>query len=360
MKARRRATVSLSLLALALLAATPPPSDPFAVEEVSPGTFALVRTDPPGLMFEANAGFVVRDEDVVVVDGGSNPASAQRVLAAVRARSTKPVRYVVNTHWHDDHMLGNQVWRDSFPGVRFVAHRTAREDFATDGATNRKAFREGAPGYVAFLKERLAKDSSMAGGPLGAEERASHETSIRLAGDALAQANAVTPVSPTDVFDQRHVLPGRGPRIELRWFGRAHTRGDIVVHLPAEGVVFAGDLVSLPVPLVGSTSFPLDYPATLDSLLALRATRLVPGHGAVQRDDAYVRLVRTLLDTMRAQTVAAVGRGESLPQVRRSVNLVPFRDRLAGESMMRRLLFSNYVSQPGVARAYDQATQQVR
>ena len=50
---------------------------------------------------------------------------------------------------------------------------------------------------------------------------------------------------------------GRGPRIELRWFGRAHTRGDIVVHLPERGVVFAGDLVSLPVPLVGSTSFPL-------------------------------------------------------------------------------------------------------
>ena len=360
MSSRRRATITVSsLLALALLAARSAP-EPFAVEEVAPGTFALLRTDPPGLMFEANAGFVVRDDDVVVIDGGSNPASSRRVLAAVRARTTKPVRWVVNTHWHDDHMLGNQVWRDSFPGVRFVAHRTAREDFATDGATNRQAFREGAPGYVAFLKERIANDSSMAGGALGAEERASHETSIRLAEGALAQAAEIQPVSPTDVFDERHVVEGRGARIELRWFGRAHTRGDIVVHLPAQGVVFAGDLVSLPVPLVGSTSFPLDYAATLDSLLALRATRLVPGHGAVQRDDGYVRTVRALLDTMRAQTVAAVGRGESLPQVRRSVNLAPFRDRLAGESIVRRLLFSTYVAQPGLARAYDQATRKVR
>ena len=116
-----------------------------------------------------------------------------------------------------------------------------------------------------------------------------------------------------------------------------------------------GDLVVWPVPLVGSTSFPLDYATTLDALRQIRAAIIVPGHGPVFHDDAYLKQVTELLTSLASQTRAAVARGETLEQVRKSVNLDALRDRFAGGSLVRRTLFSTYVSGPGIQRAYEQA-----
>ena len=306
-------------------------------------------------MFEANSGFIVGDEDVVVVDGGSNPASAREVLAALRKVTRKPVRYVINTHWHGDHVAGNQVYRDSFPGVELVAHATARADMATEGATARKQFVEFAPGTVASLRDMMKQNKGLEGGRLSAEERESHLTTIALAEHALAEAPGLHPTLPTLLLEERLTLV-RGERtIDVRYLGRAHTRGDVVVHLPREGIVFAGDLVASPVPLVGTTSFPLDFGATLERLLDLKAATLVPGHGAVLHDDSYVRLLVRLLASIKGQTEAAVARGETLEQARKSVDLGEFRTAIAGESKVRNLLFSQYVAGPAVARAYEAA-----
>ncbi len=351
------------LLPVAVLVSEPPfarvqsrpTADNFAVERVAEGVYAVVRRDPPGLMFEANAAFVVQDDHVVVVDGGSNPESARAVLAALRRTTRKPVRYLVNTHWHGDHMMGNQVWADAFPGLEIVAHAAAREDFLGEGAVARRQFAEGAGQYASLLREKVAKGESVAGGPLSDEERLSHLTSVGLVDRALAQAGTARATPPTLTFDDRLVLARGGRAVELRWLGRAHTRGDVVVWLPAERLVLAGDLVAGPVPLVGSTSFPLDYPATLDRLLALGATTIVPGHGPVLRDDAYPRLLARMLRSLGEQTRAAAARGETLEEARRGVDLAEFRAAIAGDSPVRALLFSQYVAGPAVARAYWQA-----
>lgn len=327
----------------------------FAVERVTDGVYALIRTDPPGLMFEANAAFVVGDSGVLVVDGGSNPASARQVLAELRRVTRLPVRWVVNTHWHDDHVLGNQVWRDSFPGVELVAHARTREGMLGDGAANRPRFAEAAPRAAAGLRERVRKGESLSGGPLGDEERASHESSVALAEHWVAEYAGVRPAAPTRVFDDTLSLALGGRVARLHWLGNAHTRGDIVVELPRERVLIVGDLVSWPVPLVGSTSFPLEFGPTLDRALALPHERLLPGHGPVLATDDYPRLVSRLLASMARQTRAAVARGETLEQARASVDLSEFRRLIAGESRVRDILFSQYVVGPGVARAYEAA-----
>jgi glyoxylase-like metal-dependent hydrolase (beta-lactamase superfamily II) len=154
----------------------------------------------------------------------------------------------------------------------------------------------------------------------------------------------------------RLTLEQAGRALDVLWLGRGHTRGDLVVHLPAEGIVFAGDLVSWPVPLVGTTSFPADFATTVEKLIALRAGVVVPGHGPVLRDDTHLRTVVRLLAAIRDGTAAAVARGETLEQTRKSVDLGEFRRALAGESRVRRLLFDNYVAGPAVARAYEHAS----
>ncbi|HEX2205969.1 MAG TPA: MBL fold metallo-hydrolase, partial [Longimicrobium sp.] len=117
----------IALLPIALSAPSSPP-DPagFDVERVADGVYAVVRREPAGLWFEANNAFVVGDDGVVVVDANFSVAATREVIAAIRRVTPKPVRYVVNTHWHDDHITGNRAYRDAFPGVEFVGHATAR------------------------------------------------------------------------------------------------------------------------------------------------------------------------------------------------------------------------------------------
>lgn len=344
---------SLLIFPSVCIAQSPPKFD---VQRIADGVYAVLRTDPPGLMFEANSGFVVSDDGVIVIDGGSNPASAAEVLAAVRRVTEKPVRYVINTHWHGDHVAGNQVYADAFPGVELVAHASSREDMATEGEAARRQFAEGAPQAAASIRALVDAGKGMDGQPLTAEERASHESTIALAEHALAQAPGVRPVLPTLTLEDRLTLSRGGRTIDVRWLGRAHTRGDVVVHLPREGILFTGDLVSWPVPLVGTTSFPLDYGAALDKLVGLGAATFVPGHGPVLRDDSYPRLMARLLASIKEQTEAAVARGETLEQARRSVDLSEFRRAIAGDSKVRNLLFTQYVAGPAVARAYEHAS----
>jgi alkyl sulfatase BDS1-like metallo-beta-lactamase superfamily hydrolase len=83
----------------------------FDLQKVAEGVYAAIRKEPPGLMFNANVVFIINDDDVVVVDTNIMPSSAREALAALRKLTTKPVKYVVNTHWHPDHISGNQVGR---------------------------------------------------------------------------------------------------------------------------------------------------------------------------------------------------------------------------------------------------------
>ena len=128
----------------------------------------------------------------------------------------------------------------------------------------------------------------------------------------------------------------------------------MVVHLPQENILITGDLVVWPIPLYGSTSFPVDYIATLEKLLALNAGTLIPGHGPVMKDDRYVRSMIALLKSIESQVRSAVARGETLEQVRKSVKLDALRAAFTGESAMLGALFASYVQGPGVARAYQQ------
>lgn len=121
--------------------------------------------------------------------------------------------------------------------------------------------------------------------------------------------------------------------------------------------MIAGDLVVWPVPLIGSDqSHIADRSATLEKLLALRPAAIVPGHGRVLRDDAYVKLMADLLRFVKKQAEAAVARGQTSEQARKSVQLADFQTKFAGDSAVRKAVFSNYVEYPGVAAAFHEAS----
>src|SRR6185295_10239565 len=89
----------------------------FKIVKLAKGVYAAIRTEPPGLTVNANSVFIINDSDVVVVDTTLTPGTARETIAALRQLTNKPVEYVINTHWHDDHIMGNQAYREAFPGV---------------------------------------------------------------------------------------------------------------------------------------------------------------------------------------------------------------------------------------------------
>ena len=330
----------------------------FEVVKVADGVYAAVRREPPGLTVNGNCVFIINDSDVVVVDTTLTPGSAKETLAALRKLTDKPVRYVVNTHWHDDHVLGNQVYREAFPGAEFVAHARTLEYLPATGLANRKLAMsaDGYPGFIAALKRRLEKNESAFGGPLDEEERATLASDIKIAERYMAENPSAQVVLPTVTLEDRLTLHRGRRTIEILALGRGHTGGDIVVHLPEEKILITGDLVIWPVPYVGNPqSHPGDWAATLEKLIALRPTAVVPGHGPVLREDAYLKLMANLFASIKRQVEAAVARGETLEQARRGVNLDEFQKAFAGDSRMRRMIFRSYVVGPAVDAAYNDA-----
>ncbi|HEY0547936.1 MAG TPA: MBL fold metallo-hydrolase [Pyrinomonadaceae bacterium] len=352
------ARVCLVALLLSMPLAARGQNGKFEMVKVAEGVYAAVRTEPPGLTVNANSVFIINEDDVVVVDTTLTPGTAKEELAALRKLTTKPVRYVINTHWHDDHIMGNQVYREAFPGADFIAHANTREYLPTTGLDNRKQAmsEQGYPGFIAALKQSLVENKSIAGRPMDEEERATYASDMQIAERYMRENPGVQIVLPTITLQDRLTLYRGSRTIDILYLGRGHTSGDLVVSLPKEGIVIAGDLVIWPVPYVGTPqSHPGDWSATLEKLLALHPSVIIPGHGPVLRDDAYVKLMARLFASIKEQVEAAVARGEGLEQVRKSVKLDEFQKLFAGESHMRNDIFRAYVVGPAVAAAFNDA-----
>jgi cyclase len=329
----------------------------FDLQKLAGGVYAVIRKEPPGFMVDANNVLIINDDDVVVVDSNGAPSITKEVLAALRKLTNKPVKYVINTHWHDDHIRGNQVYREAFPGVEFIAHQAMRDYLPAQGAINRKQFLEGAPQFLEVIKGSLQKNKSLTGNDLPAEERASHLSDIKLAELVLSEGAAAQTILPTITIADRLTLYRADRVIDILHLGPGHTGADIVVHLPKERILITGDLVVWPVPLVGDPQSHIEeWPSTLDKLCALDPNTIVPGHGPVLHDLSYLKTLGAMFASISKQTKEAVSRGETLEQTRKSVKLEEFQKQLAGESPVRRLLFSNYVAYPAVSVAFREAS----
>jgi cyclase len=335
-----------------LRAQTETQSPDLIVVQLDSGVYAAIRNNPLSLAVNANSLIIVRNADVVVVDAQFTRAATQETLRAIRKITHKPVAYVINTHWHDDHLAGDQVYQDSFPSVRFVMQRNTAEDLVKLGVPNRKGQVEGAPAVVDRLERLLALGLGMDSTPASPLERSALESAIRIARQYLKEAPGFRPVTATDTVHRRMTL-GRGDdRIDLLWFGNANTRGDLIVYLPSRGIVATGDVVGAPVPFAFN-SYPASWVKVLDSVLALEPSAVVPGHGPVMHDLRHVRSIRDWLERITREASAAAARGDSLALGK--VTLDDMRPGATGDEKWMNFLFRSFFVRPAAQAAWGQA-----
>jgi glyoxylase-like metal-dependent hydrolase (beta-lactamase superfamily II) len=331
------------LVALFTVAPSAAPRDPdvrFDVQPLAPGVYALVHTSTAGWFPLANSLFIVNDDDVMVVDSGGTAAEARQAIEALRRITDKPVRYVINTHEHDDHVGGNSVYRQAYGDVEIIGHLAA---VAGAGASGRRvAARQEMAADVEELRRALQIGIDPSGSPLGEDARAAYEADLARV-SAMRADGAATPAAPTMPLTDRLTLRRGGRTIEILSFGAGHSPSDIVVYLPDERILAAGDLVTWPVPIVDEDSSIQGWALALAGLRTLEAVAIVPGHGPVLRDMTYLDQMRGLLTDLDREVRAGIaGDGPAGALAR-------WRPVFGGGSPLRTALFQRFVAGRAVA-----------
>jgi glyoxylase-like metal-dependent hydrolase (beta-lactamase superfamily II) len=208
----------------------------FPLEQVADGAWAAIADSD---LAAGNAGLVDLGGETLVFDTSWTPAAARELLAA----ATGPVRWVVNSHWHGDHVRGNQV----FEGATIVSTRATRELIATRDAER-----------LAGLRQEL-------------------ETTEDVPPEIVEAVAEIEPRLPDEVFDERRSFG----RAELVTYGGGHTSSDAFLHLADAGVLFAADLVLVRSHAWMGDGHPQAWLGILDRLAGLDFDVLVPGHGDV-------------------------------------------------------------------------------
>jgi glyoxylase-like metal-dependent hydrolase (beta-lactamase superfamily II) len=321
-----------------MLPGLPGDPPPRPLERVADGIYLAPGTDSLGNPADGNAVVIDGGDYLVVVDANILPSSTRRTVASIRALTPKPVRYLVYTHWHDDHHTGAQVYRDTYPGVQVISHLQTRTDIIDKAYSYR-------PKFIAELQTLLDGPAEKRK-PLGIpdEELAS----------ALAEFKGLREVPPDLTFSDRMVLHGSRP-IELRFLGEGNTRGDLVVFVPSEHIVVTGDLVVYPTPYC-IQSYPRAWMQTLDALMALDASAVyLPGHGPALRDTSYIRQVQEMLGLLVETVDAGRARGLSVEQLKKEITLDAIRERFTKGDPKAERAFRAFVLQAGVESAWREA-----
>ncbi|MBC7894907.1 MAG: MBL fold metallo-hydrolase [Cytophagaceae bacterium] len=329
----RYACLVLSLmLALPLQAQSGRGSPPdFRLQEVVPGVFATLEPREWALspMVHGNSVFVVNERDVLAVDANRTPAAARRTLDLLRGVTSNPIRWLLVTHWHGDHWLGVQAFREAFPALQVIATDTARQAMFPMLI---EPFRIRQPAWYSTTADRY--DSlfnagvDVAGRPLTpARRKTSDMVRNAFRHYYAAEAQGMRLAAPDLTFRDSIRLHSGKRIIDLLFVGNGDTPGDAVAWLPAERVLAAGDMLVHPVPYAGS-QVPSQWAKSLRSLRALDPLHIVPGHGEVQRGTAYLDLVIATIEATVAQVRRLQAEGASLEEVTKTVTMEAFRGRM--------------------------------
>jgi glyoxylase-like metal-dependent hydrolase (beta-lactamase superfamily II) len=280
----------------------------FEFRKVADGVHVAVAT--PAYKVNSNTAIIETGDGVLIVDSHSKPSAARAVVQQLREITREPVRYVVNTHFHWDHWQGNEVYPATYPHVEVITNTITREAMIRKSLKRIQDHVRSVPAEVAKLRADLAAASDPG-------QRAELASSLQQAEAYLEEIRALHPALPTLAFENTMRIFKRDREIHLLHLGRAHTEGDVFVHLPKEKIVVTGDAVIAWTPFMGD-GYPEDWGSTLRRLEGLDAELLLLGHGEPAGREwlaVFRGYVEDLVDAVRREVLA----GATLDEVKQRV-----------------------------------------
>lgn len=306
----------------AAISAQSPRYGPWIASKVAPGVHLLAAPSDYFGPAVGNVTLIEQSDGWVVIDSGLTAGNGREVVRFARSLSPKPIKAVAITHWHNDHPQGISAIRDAFPNVRIIATEATErgmlgaEGFDVDYKPNPMAD----DAMAKQVADTIANLTKLRDDPATAPDR--RERIIKALGEFARFAEdfrGTYIVTPTETFTRSLDLDDPLRPVELWFLGRANTEGDLVAWLPRERIVVSGDIVVAPTPF-GFGSFAGDWIETLGKLKALQYAVLIPGHGAPQRDGAYLDKLSATIANLRAKIGPLAKAGVPVEDIKQKVD----------------------------------------
>jgi len=257
----------------------------YSFEKIADGVYYTASDGPFNV--GGNHAIIVGDSDVLLVDAGTTTYAARALLEDMKLITDKPVRWVVNTHFHYDHTDGNSVFG---PDVKIIAQDYVRQAMTELDVTHREPMKlafTNMPAQVESLKNQIAAEKDT-----GAREAL--QKKLAAAESDLEDIRTLKITPPNVTYSSRMTLY-QGPReIQLLFLGRGHTQGDTVVYLPHERIVCTGDLMESRIAYMGDGQFD-EWITTLDALKELNFDTVLPGHGVPFHEKSLITAFQSYL-----------------------------------------------------------------
>jgi cyclase len=291
----------------------------FRFNKVADGVYHAVGTG--ALAVVGNSSVIVNEKDVVVVDDHVSPAAAWVLLEELKEITDKPVRTVINTHFHFDHAHGNQIFDGN---VEIIGHEFTRR-MLLSGSTNMPLYKNylaGLPRQAEELKQRAAAESD-------ATRKAALQSQAQAAESNIASQAELKPTPPNLTLRTEMTLYRGDREIQIRFLGRGHTAGDVVVYLPKEKIVCTGDFLTAALSNM-SDAYVNEWATSLDELKKLDFTTVLPGHGDAFTDKAKIGYFQAYLRDVWSEVSRLKQQGVSAEQAAMRADLTKHKEHFPG------------------------------
>ena len=301
------------LLALLFLlpASCPAAEDLFEIKPVADGVYAAIAK--PTYRVNSNAAIIFLGDSVLVVDANSTPSAARALIEQIKKLTPRPVKYVLNTHFHWDHTQGNEAYTNAWPaGVEIISSEATRANMEGLGIPRWKHELAAMPQEIEQLKSDLQKATS-------SNQKDSIRKNLAEAEAYFAELKNIQITLPTMTVDSRLILHRDSRTVEILWLGRAHTDGDLFVFLPKEKVLATGDALHGWTPTMRD-SYPYDWIQTLDAAEKLDFEYVIGGHGEVMHGKQKFELWKQYFRDLLESTTAAYVEGATMEEAKKRVS----------------------------------------
>jgi cyclase len=280
-------------------------------QKVAEGVYLFTTTPYADVGLSGNSVAILSDDGVLVFDSSATPETAATVLAEIRKLTDKPVRYLVNSHWHWDHWGGNQTYQAAFPGLQIITHEKTRELMLTvEPRWNAKGLKEDLPQFLDGFEKQIAAAKAKNASPeriQAAEERLAVDRNF------LAQKQSLHKTYPNVTFSDSMTILMGGREIQVL-HAHAITTGDTYLYLPKEKVLITGDILLSPYPFAIGGTYPAEWLKTLEKFAGLEPKVIIPGHGDPETNTDFLHENIALFQEVMQQVKADKAKGMTVEQ----------------------------------------------
>jgi len=283
----------------------------FDIEKVADGVYAAIAR--PYAITHCNAVIFENAEDILVVDTHSSATAVASLVSQIRREITKkPVRYVVNTHFHGDHVQGTPTYKRIAPRADVVAHEKTRELLQADGGRSLKLAVERTQETLEAIRKKAAAAKTQ-------EERVYYERSLRETADFLSEMRDYAPELPNVTFSRDLIIRDKAHDLHLAFRGKGHTAGDIVVYCPQKKLIAGGDLLHNSSAFMGD-GYPRAWPNTLIDVAGFDFDTVIGGHGSVHRSRQIAYDMALYISEITDLVDRSVRAGRTLEEIQKTVS----------------------------------------